>query len=130
MGGLCTLALTSITVVFVSIQLFGWAFQPSYNNSSVTVYIDQRTPKNESMFEMQPGDFLPTFYVGVYESDDDDTFKSINDRTLFDFYYKAYKYDEGDDDDTSERIEAILCPNGPYWNQNTEAERNSALRQI
>lgn len=32
-GGMCSLCLTAISAMFVFIQMYGWAFQASYNNS-------------------------------------------------------------------------------------------------
>lgn len=93
------------------------------------MYIDQALPKDEVEYTMQPGDFIPTFFVGVY-NEDDETLKSINDSEVFDFYYKYYQ--DGDDGDAgSQRIDAISCYdyiNGPYWANYTEVEKANALK--
>ena len=72
-------------------------------------------------YEIEAGEFVPTFWIITDDKDGDEVTKIYNDRTKFDFYY-LQQHEDG----KAIRYEAILCTeymNGPYFNHYTGPER-------
>ena len=79
-------------------------------------------------YEIEAGEFVPTFWIITEDKDGLVPTKTYNDRTKFDFYYVQTHEDE-----RNTRYEAILCTeyiNGPYFNHYTDAERENAIGQL
>ena len=127
-GGFCSMFLTFIGAVFISVQIFGFFWEPSYNQQNTTVYFTDVMGDNS--YTMLPGDFLATYWVKTSHDFEGVQYEAWNDPTLFDIFYEVFDKST----DTINRVEAILCTeyiNSDQWKAvYTEGQIASALQEL
>ena len=95
-GGCCSVIVTIISFLFIVMQLYGWIFQPSYNQDQTTTYLSNSSDQANA-YEITPGGFLPTFIVSTHHKSSDNALLddyeynwSPSDQKYWNVYYQTY----------------------------------------
>lgn len=109
-GGFCSLVVNIIATLFIFVQLTGFVFSPSYNQTQTTVYLATGAEKSSDPYTIYQNDFIPTFAVHMYHdepgTEEIDYWWLPTDQQYFNVYYEQYDY--GSDADPI-KYDAILC---------------------
>ena len=130
LGGCCSLFVTILTALFISIQLIGM-FNPSYNSVMTTTYLGSEIgidPDHVPGYDIQTGDLVPTFMTITNNGEDPIEYNS---ETFFKFQFNLLDKMAG----TTTPVPAILCSDpsyidGPFWEGFSQEEKDNFLQQL
>ena len=81
------------TFFFIVLQLVGFINGSNYNTTETNYYLG--TGGNAMTYSLQPGDFLPTYWVDTPAADQTTGEETVfNDPTLFDIFYEIITIDK------------------------------------
>ncbi len=133
-GGCCSLIVTVLTAFLITMQLYCFLFNASFNQATTELYY---TGDNEG-YDVGPGDFLPSFTIithddSAHEDANDLDHADFNDKDLFKFYYQQITKSDDGKTATAVNYDAISCEtyiDGPYWDSFTTAEKTDIKMQL